>query len=246
MLARRAMTARRCVAASPATSLGARRGTRAAPHSDCVGNQARLRRLRFQHGPETPTETPTPATGATLAAAPTSVDVWGLAIDRSMCRCKDQVRESIAWANTAAATYAACNRPANATGDAVEACFEAAHPTSTPDASTDSSGRVSLPPASRDPCQRIENKLILVHETMHSRHANDMAGAQGPAFFGAWNALSGDPRRLETLRARFPREVAAFEAQWNSGADWARDEVHSYTWERRFLVDALAALNRLC
>jgi predicted secreted Zn-dependent protease len=163
-----------------------------------------------------------------------------------MCGCKDKVRASIAWANTAAATYASCDKPANTSGRDVEACFKAAQPGATVVASTDSSGSIKLPPASADPCQRIEDKSSRVHETMHARHADDMARAQGSAFLKAWTALAGDPKRLDKLRVTFPKEVAAFEAQWNNGSDWAKDEVHSYTSERRFLEDTLAALNRIC
>ena len=105
---------------------------------------------------------------------------------------------------------------------------------------------MTLPPPSADPCQRIRDKATFVHETMHSRHADAMARARGTAFFAAWQALAGDPDRLNKLRVTFPAEVAAFESQWNDGHDWAQDEVNSYRWERRFLVDALAALNRIC
>jgi len=81
---------------------------------------------------------------------------------------------------------------------------------------------------------------------MHARHTNDIARAQGSAFFREWKRLAGVPNRLDTLRATFPAEVAAFEAQWQDGHDWAQDEVNSYRWERRFLQAALAALNRIC
>jgi hypothetical protein len=163
-----------------------------------------------------------------------------------MCGCRQQVRDSISWANTAAATYAACDTPANTTSTDVEACFDAAHPGAVAVASTTASGTVTLPPPSANPCERIDNKASFVHETMHSRHTTDIARAQGPAFFSEWRRLSGDPNRLDTLRAAFPAQVVAFEAQWDDGHDWAQDEVNSYTWERRFLQNALSALNRIC
>jgi len=189
------------------------------------------------------TATEVPKTGA---PKPSSVDVWGLTVDHSMCGCKSQLRGSIAWANEAAATYAGCNTAVNKTGADVEACFNAAQPTSVVVASTDQSGTMALPAPSADPCQRLENKSSFVHETMHSRHADSMARAQSPAFRQAWNNLAGDPQRLDKLRLTFPTETAALDAQWNDGSDWAKDEVHSYTWERRFLTDALAALNQIC
>ena len=177
---------------------------------------------------------------------PTSENVWGLRVTRSMCGCRPGIRDGIAWANTAAATYAACDVPANATGTDVEACFDLAHPTAVVVATTDSSGTVTLPPPSADPCEQINNKATFVHEEMHRRHTNDIARGQGSAFFREWRRLAGDPNRLDTLRASFPTEVAAFETQWNDGHDWAQDEVNSYTWERRFLSNALSALNRIC
>ena len=177
---------------------------------------------------------------------PTRERVWGLPITRSMCGCKDRVREGITWANTAGSTYAACDTPANTTGTDVEACFDAAHPTATTVATTSASGTITLPPPSSDPCQRIDDKATFVHETMHARHTDAIARAQGRAFFREWRKLKGDPDRLDKLRPRFPAQVAAFESQWNNGHDWAQDEVHSYKWERRFLQDALRALNRIC
>ncbi len=179
-------------------------------------------------------------------ARPTSENVWGLNVTRSMCGCQQEIRDGIAWANTAAATYASCDVPANATGTDVEACFDLAHPTAVVAGTTSSSGTVTLPPPSADPCERIENKAIFVHEEMHRRHTNDIARGQGRAFFREWRRLAGDPDRLNTLRASFPTEVAAFETQWNDGHDWAQDEVNSYTWQRRFLQNALSALNRIC
>jgi hypothetical protein len=190
-----------------------------------------------------------PATGLVQLEAtsrPTSQNVWGLSITRSMCGCRQRVRDGISWANTAAATYAACDIPANPTGTDIEACFDAAHPGTTTVGTTSPSGTMTLPPPSADPCERIENKATFVHETMHSRHASAIARAQGTAFFREWRRLAGDPNRLNTLRATFPAQVAAFETQWNDGHDWAQDEVNSYKWERRFLVDARAALNRIC
>lgn len=176
----------------------------------------------------------------------TSENVWGFIVRQSMCGCLSRVRDGINWANTAGATYAACDVPANATSTAVEACFDAAIPGTTVAGSTSSSGAMTLPPPSADPCQRIEDRATFVHETMHSRHTNAIARARGTAFFREWLRLSGDPDRLNTLRATFPAEVAAFETQWNDGHDWAQDEVNSYRWERRFLEDVRRALNRIC
>ncbi len=89
-------------------------------------------------------------------------------------------------------------------------------------------------------------KADFVHETTHARHTDAIAGRQGGAFSREWNHLRGDPDRKDKLRPAFPTQVANFDSQWNSGHDWARDEVHSYLWQRRFLVDTLAALNRIC
>jgi hypothetical protein len=176
----------------------------------------------------------------------TSENVWGFNVTRSMCGCLPRVRDGIDWANTAGSTYAGCDVPANATATAVEACFDAAIPGTSVAGSTSASGSMTLPPPSADPCQRIEDRATFVHETMHSRHTDTIARARGTAFFREWRRLEGDPDRINTLRATFPAEVAAFEAQWNDGHDWAQDEVNSYRWERRFLEDVRRALNRIC
>lgn len=181
-----------------------------------------------------------------VAARPTSEDVWGFQVTRSMCGCRQQVRDGITWANTAGATYASCDTPANRTNVDVEACFHAAIPGTAVAGSTSSSGTMTLPAASADPCQRIDDRTTFVHETMHSRHTDAIARAQGAAFFREWRRLAGDPNRLNTLRATFPAQVATFEATWNDGHDWAQDEVNSYRWERRFLEDVRAALGRIC
>jgi hypothetical protein len=210
-----------------------------------VGNQATLRRAETTP----PAMAPAPAASSPApptTAPPASLDVWGLRVDRSMCACKEKIRRDIAWANTAAATYAACDTPANPTGKAVETCFEAAHPEAKVEASTSPGGAMTLPPPSADPCKKIANKSILVHETMHARHADEIARKQGPAFLQAWLKLTGDPDRLDKLRVKFPAETAAFDAQWDNGSDWAKDEMHSYTWHRRFLEAMLQALNRIC
>lgn len=231
---------------------------RAAPDRPraAMGNQARLRAKptceeceRHQTAPEAAPDAVAAApeaAGATPARPTGPVDVWGLPIGRSACRCRSRIRDEIAWTRVAAATYAACDIPANADADAVEKCFATAHPTAVVVATTSSSGAITLPPPSTDPCDRISDKATRVHEVMHARHADSMARAQGPAFFAAWQRLTGDPDRLDKLRSAFPREVAAFTAQWNDGHDWAQDEVHSYTWQRRFLESALLALDRIC
>jgi hypothetical protein len=180
------------------------------------------------------------------APPPANENVWGFPVTRSMCGCRPKLRDGIAWSDTARATYAACDTAANPTSTEVEACFDAAHPTSSVVASTSSSGTMSLPAPSADPCERIENRATFVHETMHARHTDAVARAQGSAFFREWRKLAGDPDRVDKLRPTFPAQITAFETQWHNGHDWAQDEVNSYRWERRFLVDVLSALNRIC
>ena len=144
--------------------------------------------------------------------------------------------------------------PANKTGTDVEACFKAREPTAVVVAGTSSSGTITgasganpcTQTTTGPACDRIDNKATCVHETMHARHTENIAQKQGYAFYTAWQKLAGDPDRTTKLKATFPKEVAAFENQWNDGHDWAQDEIHSYTWQRRFLEDALAALNRVC
>ena len=177
---------------------------------------------------------------------PTSEDVWGFRVTGSMCGCRQAIRDDIDWAKTASATYAGCDVPANPTSTEVEACFDAAHPGTSVAGSTSSSGTITAPPPSADPCQRIEDKGTLVHETMHARSTDKIAQGQGAPFYKEWQRLAGDPNRLETMRATFPAEVAAFETKWHNGHEWAQDEVNSYKWERRFYESALAALSRIC
>lgn len=228
----------------PATWLALSTRRRAVSRQSCPACEAEERR---RPAPTSRADTGSPSSGTgTSAPPPASEDVWGLLVTRSMCGCRARLRSDVDWANTAGATYASCDTPANPTATAVEACFDAAHPSATVVATTSPSGTITLPPPSADPCERITRKATLVHETMHARHTEAMAKARGTAFFAAWRALAGDPDRLDKLRAPFPAEVAAFEAQWNDGHDWAQDEVNSYRWERRFLVDALAALHRIC
>jgi hypothetical protein len=175
-----------------------------------------------------------------------SEDVWGFRVTGAMCGCQPALRDAIDWANTAAGTYATCDTPANTTSTAVEACFDAAHPTAVVAGSTSSSGTMTLPPPTADPCESIMNRATFVHETMHSRHTDSIARRQGWRFFAEWRRLAGNPNRLSLLRATFPTEVAAFETQWHDGHDWAQDEVNSYRWERRFMEAALRALGRIC
>jgi len=203
-----------------------------------------------QQGASSPTSTSQNARVAKQvqcqSAPATSEKVWGFTVTRSMCGCQQVLRDEIAWTNTASNTYSACDVPANPNSGDIEACFQAAHPGSTAAATTSASGEITLPPASNDPCKRLVNRGIKVHEIMHSRHATSIARTQSPAFFAEWRRLAGDPDRLDKLRASFPAETAAFDAQWNNGHDWAQDEVNSFRWERRFYQSALAALGRLC
>lgn len=177
---------------------------------------------------------------------PASESVWGFVVDSSMCRCQADIRDDIAESNSFRDVYRSCNRPGITTGDEVERCFEAAVPSSTVEAETSESGSVTLPPASADPCERLHQHSTRVHEHFHVQHGNSIARSLGPAFFAAWNSLRGVPDRLDRLRPRFPAQVAAFESQWNSASDWISTEVESYTWQRRFLTDALSALHRIC
>lgn len=191
--------------------------------------------------------------GKTTVAAPQAnpgrvkrVNVWGLSVDKSMCGCRQQIKDDLSWSKTAADTYKKCDVPANRTGDDVEACFNAAHPSAVTVATTSSSGVVTLPAASQDPCQRISDKSTYIHETMHARHTEDIAKSQGSVFYKEWTRLAGDPDRLNKLRVRFPTEVAAHEKKFYEGHDWATDEVHSYTQERIFLGAVQTALGQVC
>jgi hypothetical protein len=191
----------------------------------------------------------TRSSASTLQRQPaaTSENVWGLPVTRGMCGCRTSIRGDIDWANEAAATYASCDvAPGTAHGTDIEHCFEGAEPTAVVVAETSSSGTITLPPPAADPCGRIRDKATFVHETMHSRHVDAMARAQGTAFFHQWVLHRTDPDRLNTLRATFPTQVAAIETQFNDGHDWAQDEINSYRWERRFLEDCNRTLNRIC
>lgn len=237
--------------ASTATAPARRRmqGNQAAlrqAHARCAecedeAHLARTAPMRRQTAPA-----PAAAVSAAPPPVPTSEDVWGLTVTRAMCGCRDRIRRNIAWANTAAATYAACDVPANPTSNEVENCFDAAHPTAVVVASTSSSGVVTMPPASSNPCDRIDIKATFVHEEMHRRSTEAIARKRGAAFYAEWQRLAGASDRIDQLRVRFPAETAAHLAEFHNGHEWAIDEVNSYRWERRFYEDALAALNRIC
>jgi hypothetical protein len=172
--------------------------------------------------------------------------VWGFWVNRRMCGCERQVREGIRWANTARDTYRGCLRPGVTTGSQLEDCFKKVHPDTEIVGDTSSSGEITLPPASTNPCDRIENRGIWVHETFHARQANRIARSLGRRFWRAWYRLRGVKDRVDRLRGRFPDEVARFESVWNSASDWSEGEVESYTWQRRFLTDVRRALRRIC
>jgi hypothetical protein len=224
-----------------------------------VGNQAMLRAARGrctecedEHadrtGPSRSQTVPAPAAASAPAVAPppSVMDVWGFQVTQAMCGCRARLRGDIAWANTAAATYAACDVPANPTSTEVEACFDAAQPGTTVAGSTSASGAVSLPPATNDPCKKIENRATAVHETMHQRTTDAMARRRGAGFWAEWRRLAGRDDRIDQMRLTFPVETDAYLAEFHNGHEWAIDEVNSYRWERRFLEDALRALNTIC
>jgi hypothetical protein len=176
-----------------------------------------------------------------------STDVWGFPVTRAMCACRTRVNENITWANHAAQSYRDCDTPAHPHGPDIEACFHAANPGSVVTASTSESGVVThAAPPSADPCERLERHADSVHETMHARRANALAGMQGAAFLHAWNLRAADPDRLTHLEPLFPAQVAAFRTKRAEGHEWAQDEVNAYTWERRFYVDVRAALAAMC
>jgi hypothetical protein len=180
------------------------------------------------------------------AARPRRERVWGFWVNRRMCGCGTRLRDSINWANTARDTYRACDVSSYTTGTEVEDCFDRAHPGTVVAGETSASGDVTLPPPSRNPCQRIENRGTWVHETFHARQANRIARSLGRPFWRAWHRLRGTRNRLRRLRGRFPSEVTRFNSRWNSAREWVDGEVESYTWERRFLTDVRRALRRIC
>jgi hypothetical protein len=177
---------------------------------------------------------------------PTSEDVWGFKVTKTMCACVPNVIGLRDWAQEAEKTYKSCDQTSFTTGGQVEACFHAIHPTATVEAETSESGAVALPPPSKDPCERIDQHGTSIHETFHIRYGDSLAKSLGKAFLVEWTKLRGDPDRLTKLKAKFPKEVAAFDSHWNSASEWAKDEQNSYRWERRFYADVLAALKRIC
>jgi hypothetical protein len=179
-------------------------------------------------------------------ARPTSENVWGFPVTHDMCPCQSAIRDSINWANLARDTYQSCDRPTNRTGEDVERCFHGARPKAVVDAETSESGVVTLPPTTSDPCERITRHATGVHEHFHAVQADRLASSLGPAFLAEWNRLGLIPDRLDQMRPRFPREVATFETNRELAGAWIKGEVESYTWERRFLTDALSALHHIC
>jgi hypothetical protein len=205
-------------------------------------------------------------TTTTAPATPTSERVWGFLVTRSMCRCQSDVQADIEFKNRMITAYQTCDVATNPDGDAVDACVDLLEPNTVTGAVTSPSGEITIEPQSTtpggaattttgdlpasgtptDPCERIVYRRRFVHEEFHRRHDNELARAQGTAFYTRWRELAGDPARMTTLETEFPTETAAFRAQRNSGHDWAQDEVRSYRWERRFLEAVQAALRRIC
>lgn len=179
-------------------------------------------------------------------ANPTQENVWGFIVNQSMCGCGSEVADGIANANHFSGEYRACNLPGNTTPDAIEDCVDARNPGSTVSGSTSSSGTVTVHTPASTPCERLMNRGTRVHEVFHSRQADRYARTVGGAFYSDWLTLRGDANRLDTLRSRYPAEAARYEALWENSQNWIDGEIESYTWERRFLVDARRALNRIC
>src|SRR5690606_9549886 len=114
------------------------------------GRKRERTRLRLHRRPDAGASAPA-APGSPPAAAPLRESVWGFPMDASHCGCLRSVDEGIAWANEARATYAACDIPAHPDADAVEDCFDRAHPGTTVAGSTDESGTVTTAAAPADP-----------------------------------------------------------------------------------------------
>lgn len=175
-----------------------------------------------------------------------SETVWGFPVTRSMCGCRTDLRDDAEFADTMRDAYRACDLPANPTGTDVEACVDAAVPGTVIGGTTSPGGVVTVAPTSADPCGRIEARATRVHEHFHVRQADRYARRIGGAYFEEWRRLAGDPDREAKIAASHPAEHARFLDIWNDGHAWARGEIESYTWERRFLVDVGRALGRIC
>jgi Domain of unknown function (DUF4157) len=177
---------------------------------------------------------------------PTSEDVWGFKVTKAMCGCESDVIGFRDWTQEAEKTYKSCDKSTFTTYAEVEACFDAIHPGTTVGGATSASGAVTVAAPSMGPCEQIDQHGTSVHETFHLRYGESLAKSLGTAFLAEWTKLRGDPDRLNKLEPRFPVEVASFRAHWRSASEWAKDEQNSYRWERRFYVDVLTALKRIC
>jgi hypothetical protein len=181
---------------------------------------------------------------------PTSENVWGFLVTRSMCGCPPRIRSEIDWANQATGIYRSCDLSAFTTGTEVQNCFDTTAygpgPPPPPVAETSPGGEITGPAPAVTACDRVINRGTMVHEIFHARQADRIARSLSPPFLREWSRLRGTPNRLDVLRPMFPIETAAFDAQWNEARSWVRGEVESFTWERRFYHDVLRAFGRIC
>jgi hypothetical protein len=167
--------------------------------------------------------------GPTTPALGAAENVWGVPITARYCHCLAEMVRDARWARRVRDAYRACAPPVSSDVDAVESCVDAALPgavvagTTTPGAAGGGGGGGLCPiNCDRPPgdCGYLSFRKCLVHETMHRRTCLDLNG-------------------------RFP-VPADFDREWNDPQAWVDDEVNSYTWERRFALDVVRALNRIC
>jgi hypothetical protein len=101
-------------------------------------------------------------------------------------------------------------------------------------------------------CYRlIVRAAILRHETKHIEQFDEIARKLGPQFFAQFQALQGDPERMEKLRKQFPKETAQYEKEAVNKETVgprraARMEIEALNRELEFYGKVRMALDKIC
>jgi hypothetical protein len=88
----------------------------------------------------------------------------------------------------------------------------------------------------------------LVHETQHYEQAAEMAHQLGADFYKEFEQLAGDPKRLDKLRKKFPKEVYLYETKmvYRDVHNRVEMELDSFEKQKRFFSEVRRVLVRIC
>jgi hypothetical protein len=192
--------------------------------------------------------------------------VWGFPLTRVHCSCGAEVDREERRSDRAIAAYAACQRKGiQSVGELVScvrhaifgpnladvpAAAEAEPETSEIKWPTREERRKRAEMLNRPefgPCVPLLWWSTLTHETEHLEHFEEIAAELGPEFLAEFNALTGDPKRIEKLSRRFLRQTQRYLTEtYLSVGTRVKMEIRAYERAKRFLADVRAALRRIC